>query len=676
MRNMPLPPFFSGAILLFWDWQTALLPVALPMALILEGARYMNSKWDLSLSDFNRIADICTILLAGLAVFLLTSDARKVVLHVLMWLPVICFPLITAQEYSAAGTIDIRALMILARNKAFAADNRPRTFNAAPAYAALCLVAAGTGNVKESSFFIGVLLFTAWALWPQRSKRFSPLVWILLFLLISGAGYAGQLGIYHLQRMAIRMVTHWWFTRDSDPFNRSTSMGDIGELKLSGRIVFRVTSQEISEDKPFQPILLREASYNLYRNTTWRSSPVEFTDVQPEKDKSTWKLHPASQPGTSLTEPFTVWVPLKNDKALLKLPLGTYQLRNLPVSRLRQTPLGAIKVEEGPGLIGYQVHYQTESIGELSPSEKDLIVPPEESDTIQQIMEELNLSSRQPKEIPKVVADFFQDRFEYSLKLRGAGQSKTSLTHFLLSSRAGHCEYFATATVLLLRASGIPARYTTGWSAHEPSTFGDQIVVRARHAHAWTQFYMNGLWHSLDTTSSTWREQEDQAASDMTFLQDLWSSVMFKFSQWRWGTEEGLLKKWWWVLLIPLAIIIVRKMRADRKIQRIKTKRTKAPQTQEKDSPFVRIEQRLKELGFERNPWEPPLGWVQRMRARPSQGIFSETIVSCLLLYYQDRFSKSGLIADRQTELEDKVELVLEELKQKGEERALSQAAE
>jgi transglutaminase-like putative cysteine protease len=670
---MTIPPFLSGAVLLFWGWQTGLLPLALPMALVLEGSRYIKTRWDFSLSDFSRITDICTILLAGLAVFLITTDESRMMVEILKWLPVICFPLLVAQEYSLEGTIDMRALMLLARNKAVAADNRIRTINAVAPYAALCLLAAGAGNVRDGSFFAGALFFTAWALWPQRSKRFSPLLWILLFILISGAGYAGHQGLYYLQKIAIRTVSHWWFAKDSDPFNRSTSMGDIGEMKLSSRVVFRVTSEE----KDFQPILLREASYNLYRDTTWRSAPSNFTDVPPQADKTTWNLRPDISAISESGTPFTVWVPLKKDKALLKLPAGAYQLQNLPVTRLQQSPLSAFKVEEGPGLIGYQVHYQTANTGDLAPTKEDLIVPPEEEEAIQQIIEELQLSSQKKGDIPKILDDFFQDKFEYSLKLRATGQNKTSLANFLLSSRAGHCEFFATATVLLLRANGIPARYNTGWSAHEPSDFGDQIVVRARHAHAWTQFYQNGLWHSLDTTSSTWREQEDQADSDIAYLRDLWDSLIFKFSQWRWSSEEGLLEKWWWVLLIPLGIIIIRKMRADRKIRRVKKEGPgNAEQSQHKSSPFERIEQRLKELGFVRSPWEPPLGWVRRMQTLPSQGIFSETMVSCLLLYYQGRFSQDGLTGARQAELEEKIVLVLEELEQKGEEASLSPAAE
>jgi transglutaminase-like putative cysteine protease len=652
---MTLPPFFSSAILLFWGWQTGLLLFALPLAVIIKGSRHVTTKWDLSRSDFNRITDICTILLAGLAIFLLTTDAARVAMKVLKWLPAICFPLFAAQEYSVVGKIDMRSLMLLARNKTVAADNQPRTIDIAAPYAALCLLAAGTGNVKDGSFFIGLLLFTAWALWPQRSKRFPPALWFLLLALIGGAGFAGQIGVYNLQKIAMRMTSNWWLTRNSDPFKRSTSIGDIGELKLSDRIVFRVTP----EDKPFQPVLLRESSYNLYRGTTWHASPAQFSDVTAEEDQTTWNLQ--ADPGSGKS--FTIWSPLANEKGMLTLPLGTYQLRNLPVTILKKTPLGAVKVEDGPGLIGYQVRYNLDITGDLPPSERDMIVPQEELPAIQQIMEELDLQSEKREDIPTVLADFFQNKFKYSLKLRAAEQGRTSLATFLLTSRAGHCEYFATATVLTLRACGIPARYATGWSAHEPSKLGDQIVVRTRHAHAWTLVYMGGIWHNLDTTSSSWIEFEDAAASDLRFFQDIWSFMVFKFSQWRWGTDEGVLKKWWWILLIPLMIILAKRLQAGRKIRRVRTNaEKKQEQRQQQDSPFYRIEERLNELGFERNPWEPPLSWIRRMRSTGSLDIIPDSLHSCLRLYYQGRFGKNGLTDEQQAQLKKEVDVVLKKL--------------
>ena len=49
---------------------------------------------------------------------------------------------------------------------------------------------------------------------------------------------------------------------------------------------------------------------------------------------------------------------------------------------------------------------------------------------------------------------FFRDRFSYSL-WQGApaitSTNETPLNRFLLQTRSGHCEYFATAAVLLLR---------------------------------------------------------------------------------------------------------------------------------------------------------------------------------------------------------------------------------
>ena len=57
------------------------------------------------------------------------------------------------------------------------------------------------------------------------------------------------------------------------------------------------------------------------------------------------------------------------------------------------------------------------------------------------------------------------------------------MSRFLLRTRSGHCEYFATATVLLLRQLGIPARYAVGYAVHEAT--GRKYVVRQRDAHAW-----------------------------------------------------------------------------------------------------------------------------------------------------------------------------------------------
>ncbi len=71
---------------------------------------------------------------------------------------------------------------------------------------------------------------------------------------------------------------------------------------------------------------------------------------------------------------------------------------------------------------------------------------------------------------------------------------------FLFDSKAGWCEQIATATVMLLRANGIPARLATGYL---PSTTlpDGTFSVLGRDAHAWVEYYVPGYgWAERDPT--------------------------------------------------------------------------------------------------------------------------------------------------------------------------------
>lgn len=65
--------------------------------------------------------------------------------------------------------------------------------------------------------------------------------------------------------------------------------------------------------------------------------------------------------------------------------------------------------------------------------------------------------------------------------------------------RRGHCQYFATAAVLLLRRAGHVARCVVGFASNE---FDDRgVVFRGLHAHAWTELVnAQGRWQRFDPT--------------------------------------------------------------------------------------------------------------------------------------------------------------------------------
>jgi hypothetical protein len=77
----------------------------------------------------------------------------------------------------------------------------------------------------------------------------------------------------------------------------------------------------------------------------------------------------------------------------------------------------------------------------------------------------------------------------------------SAIDEFLFVRKAGHCEYFASAMVLLLRLNGIPARLVNGFMGTEWNEMGDYMIVRQAHAHSWVEAYFPGKgWKTYDPT--------------------------------------------------------------------------------------------------------------------------------------------------------------------------------
>jgi len=73
---------------------------------------------------------------------------------------------------------------------------------------------------------------------------------------------------------------------------------------------------------------------------------------------------------------------------------------------------------------------------------------------------------------------------------------------FLFETRAGFCEHYASAFVVLMRALDIPARVVTGYLGAEPHPSGDYWIVRQADAHAWAEVWLARQgWVRVDPTS-------------------------------------------------------------------------------------------------------------------------------------------------------------------------------
>ncbi|MEM8883988.1 MAG: DUF3488 and transglutaminase-like domain-containing protein [Planctomycetota bacterium] len=86
----------------------------------------------------------------------------------------------------------------------------------------------------------------------------------------------------------------------------------------------------------------------------------------------------------------------------------------------------------------------------------------------------------------------------------GAEDGASSLDEFLSGRKGGHCEYFASAMVVLLRMQFVPCRLVTGYRSDEWTPDGKTMLLRARHAHAWVEVYdAKRGWTTIDPTPAS-----------------------------------------------------------------------------------------------------------------------------------------------------------------------------
>ncbi len=127
----------------------------------------------------------------------------------------------------------------------------------------------------------------------------------------------------------------------------------------------------------------------------------------------------------------------------------------------------------------------------------------------------LSLTSKESRPVDKVLAvrDYFLKRnengrliFRYTMNAGAVDDpnipSSRMLYRFLFKTHAGYCTYYAGASLFMLRALGVPTRFTTGFAAINRSDKNKGWYwFYASQAHAWTQVYFPEYgWLDFDMT--------------------------------------------------------------------------------------------------------------------------------------------------------------------------------
>lgn len=610
-------------------------------ALLVEARAWTDVRWDFGERGFVRAWALSLLLgTLTLAWFWLKGSSLILLFDFLVWMPVYLLPVALAQNYATQPSMPLNTFSFIARRKmlidrAAGRPVEPIRIHAGYPYLCLVLVASALSRINETVFFVGVLSLTGIALVfasPVGRKRPVSLVVGLILVGILGAGTSIGLVTLYTTMGGVFGAPPGGHTSGS---RAQTAIGQVGKLKLRKRIYWR-----IHEAEPAGRALFREAVYNHYELGQWWHRPVEDTDLK-DSAKETPELLKreddyedmwdrtlpngerefafeieefARDPGTRRKLRVTGQV---RTKTPLPLPETSQRLSRIRAGEggVDYNSLGTVRLENpDQSVVSFDVYYGGPAHYEKNPDVKlDLQVPPDEAlkpgqkkriieqggyagPGIVSLCDQWQLRGMSAEKATRLIKERFIQEFDYMIYLSPGHQSgrlhKSAVARFLHETKAGHCEYFATAAALLLREAGIPARYCVGFSGQEKGSSGEWLL-RGTHAHAWCRVWdgdpprvvvdektgvqrtvwPNGKWIDFDPTPPGWLAQEGSGIPWEQRLLDRWQRAREDFLIWRTQPGNSTIVNWVMgivgtVLLLYVVLRLARSRTRSRRGQR------------------------------------------------------------------------------------------------------------
>lgn len=638
------PRFILGSSLLFWGVMTNRPVIGLILALIVELAHWAKFRWEFTEETSGRAWQLTTVVitLAGALIYLDESPYNALP-KLLTWMPPLLLPMQFIQSYGLTSSLPLNTFSFLAkrrrsRNLRLGLTESVIHINFGNVYFAATMVAATLGERSSSILFLpGMIILTGWML--LAASRSRPFALVVALSVAGGLAVAGQKGLQSLDGWYGNSEPRSQF----DPNNASTLIGRPGPVQQSRDIVWRL--KPLGGKVP--PRLLRTAGYNSYRMGKWVNRPViatEFNDLdnrladgephylltQEATEQEQIRATRKSLPRFNLRGAAFAETPLP-------IPGDAASLRDFELDGIERNPLGTVRVYPKQSVIDGIILWQGDLNTENPPNdEADLEVPRAERWALRMILRDLKIDDHATlEEKLGALRAWFLREFKYSRQLTILGNSQlatspTAIGQFLGPVKSGHCEYFATATTLLLRQAGIPARYATGYAVMERDLKHDEFVIRGTHGHAWVRVWneATGKWTDFDTTPGDWLGMvTEKAASFTQRFTDALLRVREDFFLWR-NRPANRSAATLVMASIGLGIagfILRRLWRSRRKLE--KKAAREAFSGPVSSTPLNALERHAEKRLGARPPGQPFGSWLMRLRPTlPDPGTLEEAI--------------------------------------------------
>ncbi len=641
------PRLLIGVSLLFWGAVTGNSVLGLIAALLTEGANWIRLRWKFGDSACSRAWRICMILMLiyGTLVWLDgdSADRRNLLPKLMVWLPLFLLPLQFVQSYGTRDRMALNSFSFFSklhrqRNRKLGLSDSVINFNFGNLYFIAVIAAAGLGTRgQEKIFFPGLVLLVGWLIFSRVSIR--PLAFCILVLMAGAMGIGGQIGLRKAEQWVDGLTGKGGYPATDTTVNR-TAIGSLGKLKQSPDMLWRI--RPISGSRP--PKLIRRATYNRYSGVSWKNTfPEELRDKETLFRELTtiavgdgepyYLIHEGMNRGEVLEK-----LPSFNIRGAaragipLPLPGNVATLQKFDLDYGEINSLGTVRIFPKKSIIAGDVRWDDGAKQEAPPwPDIDLEIPKVEQEIVDQVIAELGLKDL-PNSEAKIarIRQWFGTEFEYSRYLSIGPPLNTRPTPvgvFLSTDRKGHCEYFATAAALLLRAVGVPSRYCVGYAVMERDFKRGEYVVRGTHAHAWCRVWDGTRWIDFDATPPAWLAADSSDESGSRSLADTYQRLKEDFFLWRNRPKNrvGATFVMWLIGLSVMAFVTKRLWKS--KLDIGKKQLSYYSATPPPRTPLFQLEQSARRILGNRHPGETYPRWLERLQEPhiPAE-IFSEAI--------------------------------------------------
>lgn len=292
-------------------------------------------------------------------------------------------------------------------------------------------------------------------------------------------------------------------------FSDTVRLGDVAQVKLNPKVVMRVrvayprgaSGQEQQHNLRWRGVTLDRYDGQSWNNIGPDPIPIRRRGESFHVEEPIWKNDFTEQ--QFFMEPLNINTVFVAPRALL--------VTGLP--ELSRDLGDALWTEaHGYNKFNYSVYSDTSApndaeLGEdnsrdypRSITQRYLQLPDKHDTRIDQLAAKVSEGAKTQIESVRRIELYLKTQYDYSLNLRRV-ESGDPVADFLFNTRAGHCEYFASAMVLMLRSRRIPARIVNGFQTGEYNSKADVFTVRQSDAHSWVEAYFpQNKWVAFDPT--------------------------------------------------------------------------------------------------------------------------------------------------------------------------------